>query len=495
MSAESLLTKFLDQGCLPHQAEFAVDFFAPKSAQKHLLVSAPGMGKSFAVGAVIRHAAATGVAKRILVLAPPPLVAQWHDILRRSSEELVVLTVDRRRFREMEANKSADNPVWPALGVVLVSIELAKQTDVADSLAHCQWDLLVVDEAHQLANRNQRYQLVANLMQQSPKMRVIFLLTGGPWSVDDADDNDLTRDAATTLWNRDNVRDKDGKPLLPEVQIEWISHQRHVDEVKVLSALQDLLRNAGTAHPQLRMIAVTLLQTASSSLFALEQRLRRIVQKRNELVHGIASPGQSESEDEDVSAFDTTPRGPSTLDWMQPEFVSVVNAVLQMLDNVETDSKFDALQNLLDKSESSVGNHPRICVFTRYADTADYLESALSEHYPKVTALTGRKSISDRTPILDEFAQSDGILIATEAVSAMFPEVAAVIFYDLPLNPVVLNDLIGRFVRVGRRNPVRVFAFTDESGALVVERLQRKLTEVQHVPPDRELQRMLFSDE
>ena len=77
----------------------------------------------------------------------------------------------------------------------------------------------------------------------------------------------------------------------------------------------------------------------------------------------------------------------------------------------------------------------------------------------------------------------------------VFPEVAAVIFYDLPLNPAVLDGLIGRFVRMGRSGPVRVFAFTDKSNSLVIERLQRKLAEVKEVPDNFEIQRLLFSEE
>jgi superfamily II DNA/RNA helicase len=116
---------------------------------------------------------------------------------------------------------------------------------------------------------------------------------------------------------------------------------------------------------------------------------------------------------------------------VQSDFVDMANDLLQMLDNVETDSKFDRLLELLKTLRLVTNGNFRVCVFARYVDTATYLESALSEHHPRVATLTGNLPLSEREQIVAQFAQSGGILIATDAMSTAIPEVAAVIFYDL----------------------------------------------------------------
>ncbi|WP_410961292.1 helicase-related protein, partial [Salmonella sp. SAL4457] len=92
--------------------------------------------------------------------------------------------------------------------------------------------------------------------------------------------------------------------------------------------------------------------------------------------------------------------------------------------------------------------------------------------HTRVAKLIGKSSFSERKQIIEEFASSGGILIVSAATSTRIPEMAAVIFYDLPLNPNVLDARIGQFVRLGRHGPIRVFAFADETNALTIERLQ-----------------------
>jgi superfamily II DNA/RNA helicase len=128
--------------------------------------------------------------------------------------------------------------------------------------------------------------------------------------------------------------------------------------------------------------------------------------------------------------------------------------------------------------------------------TAAYLESALREHHSRVAKLVGALSFLEREQALQEFAEDGGILIVTESMSSTIPEVTAAIFYDLPINPAVLDARIGQFVRVGRQGPIRIFAFTDGSNALVIERLQRKLAEIKNSLGEQErqaLQEVLFS--
>lgn len=497
MNHADLLTAFKQRGCFPHQAEFAAAFFAPDSANKHLLVSAPGFGKGFAAGAIVNHALSSGLAHRILVLCPSALLAQWHDTIQRGDPSVPLLIVDRPRLRELEDSRPVGEDFWPANVVVVMSMEFAKREDVAASLNRVSWDCLVVDEVQLVTPQNRRGKVLMELLSRSPKMRVLCLRVGGVSAGSEFDtSSDLFHDAAVTVWSRESVRDHEGRPLLPEVHIEWITHHRQPDEAAVLARLQELLRwMTDSGDPLSRFIAVTMLQSASSSLFALEQRLRRLRQRRNELVHGITGVVDDEPDDEEAEA--DKPIAPPKDDQVriQLELAEIATPILQMLEEVTTDSKCDALLQMLCSLRVQDGAERRVCVFTRFIDTATYLESALRDRYSQIRVLTGSLEFAEREQIVGDFARNGGVLIATESMATIIPEVAAVVFYDLPLSPSVLEARIGQFVRVGRHGPIHVFAFTDESGALVIERLQKKIAEVKAALGEQEIDSVLFSKE
>jgi superfamily II DNA or RNA helicase len=496
MSANDLLKVFEKSGCLPHQASFAAGFFASGTPKTHILICPPGSGKGFAAAAICTHAWSTGQAKRILILTPPALVDQWHYMIQRGHSEIPVVVIDRRRLRELEAGVEAGELPWPRSSVVIMSLDFAKQQDVAKSLTMARWDLLVIDEAHHLTRQSQRRELALNLVDGCLDARVLLLRTVGPVSEDDLNPKHdrLMVNANVTVWSRESVRDREGNPLLPDVQIQWVTHQRRFDEVALLSRLQNSIQSLQLTRPSDRMVATILLQSASSSLFALEQRLNRIRQHRNDIIHGRGQDAMADPDADDAISLEPSDVTSDDAAGPQPELTELANQLLQEIENVESDSKLEALLQFLDSIGVQANQDRRACIFTRFVDTSIYLESALVEHYPRVATLTGSQSFEERDRILQQFTSDGGIIIATEAVSTAIPEVAAVIFYDLPWNPAVLDARISQFVRVGKSGPVRVFAFTDDSHALVIERLQKTVADIKRAVGEGELQKILFSE-
>jgi ERCC4-related helicase len=492
MSTSNLQDAFKNRGCFPHQAEFAEKFFVAGSARKHLLLSAPGMGKRFVSAAIVAHAVESEAAKRVLILTPSPLVAMWQDVVQRAAPKVTVISANMRKIRELEM-KGKDS-LWPEAAVIVTSIDLAAKGDVAGRFADTRWDLIVVDESHRLNPQTQRFALVAQLLDRSPSARVLLLRSTPPRQRPrrDPQPDVVLQDAVSTQWSRESVRDHDGAALFPETHFEWITYERQAEESRILDTLQELLRTASQSSPVARMQAATLLQTASSSLFAIEQRLRRLNQPRKDIAQGIGATGEGDVDTDEVP-FEV-PSGDVSQKELPLDSDSI-GRLLQMLESVETDSKLDALTSLLSKEELTGEPVRRVCVFTKYADTAPYLEAAISEKCANVSVLTSRQSFSEWEQVMASFEKTGGVLIATEAIPATMPDVAAVIFYDLPLNPLVLEERIGQFVRVGRQEPVRVIAFTDGSNSFAVERLQRHLAEHREVLTEPELQRRLFSEE
>jgi superfamily II DNA or RNA helicase len=479
MNMEDARRYFQDLGCFPHQVEFALKFLAPNSERKHRLTSDPGLGKGFVGGAIVGYVAKHELARRILVLAPMALTSQWVETIRRDNSYLMCDIVGQRRLRELEASDEGGNNPWEHSGIVVMSIDFAKRPETAALLMQTEWDFLVVDEAHRLSPRTLRQQVVCDLVNRNSGMRVLYLQTLSQTLVGEENDELLFRDVETTTWSRDTVRGRDGKPLLPEVKIEWISHRRRPDEVAVLNQLQESLHVITGLGEQGRFIGTRLLKAASSSLFALEQQLNRMRQRRNQTAHG-QNEILHEMDDDSNLWLDNDEVG-STWD-LQPQammkFSDRISDLLLKLEDVSSDSKFESLLSLLDALGVLSSSDRRVCIFTSYVDTASYLESALREHHSRVAAVTGSHSSEERTQAVANLADHGGILIATSVVTMPMPEVTAVIFYDLPMNPAALDAHIGQFIRVGRSNPVHVFAFMDESQSLVFEKLQRKLMEI-----------------
>ncbi len=496
MNDTTLEMAFADRGCFPHQAQFAASFFAANSPQKHLLVSAPGMGKGFASALIVNHALASNQARRVLVLAPSALVAQWQEMLLRSQTDVPVMVIDRRRLRELEGSQPVGAEMWPTSIVVVASLDFAKQSDIAAILARCNWDLLVVDEVQLASPQTQRAKVLLGLMDHSHRMRVLLLQVGGLWTEGEMGaEAEIYRDARVTVWNRDSIRDRDGMPLLPEIQMTWITYRRHPEEAELHARLQQALRALNTTNPQIRLVAATLLHSASSSPFALEQRLRRIQQRRNELAHGVAGDVELGDEADELGLAESVLDDTDDIVQSYIALAKIAESLCGLLEELPSDSKFDALVRQLNSVGAFGASDRRICVFTKFVDTATYLQSALRDHFPHVRTLGGGHSFNEREQCIADFAHAGGILILTEAIDVPMPEVAAVVFYDLPLNPAVFEQRIGRFVRIGRQGPIQIVAFTDESNSLVIERLQRKIVDIKETLGESEIEKALFSFE
>jgi hypothetical protein len=455
---------FLQMGCLPHQADFAASVFSPDSNRRQFLLSPPGLGKSYAIGSVIGHALRTNHASRVLVIVPSTALAeQWREIAQRAAEGSKVFRVDRRIIREFEAGAARKRVVLPSHAVFVINAQLARQADVASILSESRWDIIVVDEAHHLSQSKVGVELLENLVRRSPKSRIIFLgdsritleavlAIGGPASV--------------TQWTHGNLVDNEGDPLFPKPEIRFVEFARSADETNLLRQLQDFVSSLGEADPVKRQIGIGLLRGAASSLYALEQGLRQIRQTRNELVHGVHGSNSYLDPDEENSTVEQR-----VIDSIDLEKKTA--SILEKLDDVETDSKFIALLNVLDELKAGESSH--VCILTEFSRTATYLAASLQDHYPNLYVLRGDLSFETRESSIKEFGRTGGILIETGAVAVPTSDVRDVILYDVPLSSSQLDERLGLFLRVRRKQPVTMYFLVDDLKSLSIESLYVEL--------------------
>jgi ATP-dependent helicase HepA len=164
---------------LPHQMSIAGDV-AARLVPRVLLADEVGLGKTIEAGLILHRLHLTGRAARVLVVVPEPLVHQWFvELLRRFN--LLFSIFDEERC---EALTKGDPEVNPFLDSQLVLCGLPLLSDSPELAAHViatDWNLLIVDEAHHLAWNPQaasrEYEIVEALARRTPGL---LLLTATP---------------------------------------------------------------------------------------------------------------------------------------------------------------------------------------------------------------------------------------------------------------------------------------------------------------------------
>ena len=144
-----------------------------------------------------------------------------------------------------------------------------------EHLADGNWDLIIVDEAQRVSRRSQRFELLETLANSDSTPRMIFLQIVVPFDdrADSLRQDSLLANARRTLWRRADVRDWSGESLLPEARFHWVTYTRDSGEVDLTARLQDSLRSVAQEGKRHSFTYKALLQSASSSPLALEQRL------------------------------------------------------------------------------------------------------------------------------------------------------------------------------------------------------------------------------
>ncbi len=164
---------------IPHQMSIAAEV-ASRLAPRVLLADEVGLGKTIEAGLILHRLHLTGRADRILVLVPEPLIHQWFvELLRRFN--LLFSIFDEERCLSIEANDADTNPFLDSQ-LVLCSVGfLSESAPRTAQVLAAGWDLLVVDEAHHLEwtpeNASPQYTLVESLARQTTSL---LLLTATP---------------------------------------------------------------------------------------------------------------------------------------------------------------------------------------------------------------------------------------------------------------------------------------------------------------------------
>ncbi|MBI6548854.1 RNA polymerase-associated protein RapA [Xenorhabdus lircayensis] len=162
---------------IPHQLHIANEV-GKRHAPRVLLADEVGLGKTIEAGMIIHQQLMAGRAERVLIIVPDSLQHQWLvEMLRRFNLRFSLF--DDGRYSE--ALHDSDNP-FETEQLVICSLDFVRRNKQRfEHLLEASWDLMVVDEAHHLAwseaAPSREYHVIEQLAEQIPS---ILLLTATP---------------------------------------------------------------------------------------------------------------------------------------------------------------------------------------------------------------------------------------------------------------------------------------------------------------------------
>ncbi|KJG16254.1 RNA polymerase-associated protein RapA [Photobacterium angustum] len=459
-------------GLIPHQLYIAHEV-GRRYAPRVLLADEVGLGKTIEAGMIIHQQVLSGRAERILIVVPETLQHQWLvEMMRRFNLHFSIFDEERC----VEAFADAANP-FDTAQYVLCSLDfLRKSRRRFEQALDADWDLLVVDEAHHLEwsedKPSRQYQVIEALAEKTPS---VLLLTATPEQlgreshfarlrildpdrfydyeafVEEERQYEPVADAVTQLLSGEKLNN-DAKNTLTELLSEQdiepmlrVIEDSAQDDPEALAARHELINNLMDRHGTGRVLfrntrsAITGFPQRHLNMYPLSMPTQYTTAMRVAAMMG-GKMGVNEKAikllyPEDIyQEFE----GESATWW---NFDPRVNWLLDML---------------------KANRNEKVLVICSRAQTALTLEQALREREGvRATVFHEGMSIIERDKAAAYFAQEDDgaqVLLCSEIGSEgrNFQFANQLVMFDLPSNPDLLEQRIGRLDRIGQKREIEI---------------------------------------
>ncbi len=426
---------------IPHQLAIAAEV-TDRLAPRVLLADEVGLGKTIEASLILHRLLATGRVKRALILVPDSLVHQWFvELLRRFN--LWASIYDEARCADPESPNR--NPFLDDQLVICSLDFLAKEGPRLDQALEAGWDLLVVDEAHHLGwtpeHASREYQVVETLGKQTPGL---LLLTATPEQLGMAGhfarlrllDPDRFNDLGSFLQEAEQYRSiaQLADHLFRREELEP-EQQRRLSELlsKPESELRSSLSEASD-EPRQELIAAlvdrhgtgrVMFRNTRASIHGFPPRVARLV------------------------PLETENLAPFLKEWSHDDAGS------GRMDLTEDVRVAWLAQLLLDLEDA------KVLVICRTRAKAEALEAALKKRItPKMAVFHEGMTLVQRDRGAAWFNEERGarLLICSEIGSEgrNFQKAHHLVLFDLPKDPSLLEQRIGRLDRIGQTSPIQI---------------------------------------
>lgn len=482
---------------LPHQL-YALNRAISNENIRYILADEVGLGKTIEAGLIIKELKARGLVKRILIVSPTGLITQWNIEMKEKFNEIfqVVLPNDYESIKNITGNEDiysqfnqvispmdSIKPLEKRVGWSKEQIDRYNK-DRIESITNGKWDLIIIDEAHRVAGSSSevsRYKLGELLSNSSP---YLLLLTATPHSgktepflrlirlLDKKafpNVKAIVKEQVSQYVIRSEKRetiDNNGNKLFKEREtkiIEIVWDERHAMQRELYELVTNYVKEGYNKaikekkfHIGFLMILMQRLVTSSTAAIkeSLEKRLE--ILELEEIKTRAVSMTDMNLDKELIEILEGASFN------VKKELIELkkIFSIAKQAEFEYLDAKAEVLRNLLDDLYFDSKN-TKVIIFTEFVATQNFLKSYLENRNYKISVLNGGMDIKARNIVLKEFETISDILISTDAggegINLQFSNI--VINYDLPWNPMKIEQRIGRVDRIGQQEDVKVFNF------------------------------------
>lgn len=404
---------------LPHQLQTA-ETVIEKMNGRAILADEVGLGKTIEAGLILKEYMIRGLVKKVLILTPASLVNQWvHEL---QSKFHIPAVAQRKSY------------MWEQYDCIVSSLDTAKRSPHKEIILNQEYDFILIDEAHKLKNHQtknyafiqaikKKFCLLLTATPIQNKINEIFhlvsLLKPGHLGNHDQFKNLYAKkeDSVKQLVNKVMIRNR-----RIDTGIKWSSRVIKpiiIDFSTEEKQFYSLLDQATHIYSE-PLIKTTLLREACSSKESVLLTLEKLVQKNQQL----SEPSKQ-------------------------EFQSLFSQVEKMTVNSKAEKTLELIRSINDK----------VIIFTEYRATQLYLQWFLQQNGIKSVPFRGGFKGSKKDWMRELFQKNVDVLIATEAgsegINLQFCH--HLINYDLPWNPMKLEQRIGRIHRLGQNHDVHIY--------------------------------------
>ena len=430
--------------CLPHLRGIETFWYQVETVRKVLkqfrgrvlLADEVGLGKTVEAGMVLKEYLLRNMVESVLVLTPASLVGQWREELEGKFDIACATTHDARLRSDPEGFWNENR--------LIASLPLARRSEHAARLRERNFDLVIVDEAHHLRDRaSQSYKLVDSL-----NKRFLLLLSATPVQ------NDLTElynvltllrpGIFKTLKDFRAAHMTPGKPRQPADPegLRALMRAAMVRNTRAVVALALPRRHATT----IRVEGSEQERAAYQELTAATRRLAAAKTSSNRLaLHHLLGAAGSSPAAAAAAVERFAERHPDEPGWraLAERWVAAGNG-----------GKEAGLLDLLRRNPEE-----KKLVFVHYRDTLDHLAGLLDSEGIAFARFDGGLSGPEKDAAIARFRDEVPVLLCTESggEGRNIQFCNTLINFDVPWNPMAIEQRIGRIDRIGQKREVFIF--------------------------------------
>lgn len=417
---------------LPHQLDTARKVITEMRGRA-ILADEVGLGKTIEAGLILKEYMIRGLVRRVLILVPASLVLQW---VRELNQKFGIPAVAQKK-----------EYMWRQYDIVVASLDTAKRDPHRDIVLSLDYDMLIIDEAHKLKNKKTaNYQFAAAI-----RKKYCLLLTATPVQ------NDLSElfNLITLLkpgqlggessFNKNFVQEKrvpkNEQILQQELSKVMIRNRRADGNLAFTKRIVKNIPLRLSPEEQDLYDSVTSFVRERyeesggdlSSVLPLVTLQREVCSSRDAVFITLVNLFKKTSEDSPL----------------RPRIWELVNKIKNIKANTKAEKTMELIRRIDDK----------VIVFTEYRATQEYLLHFLKQHNLVAVPYRGGMNRGKKDWMMDLFRGRAQILVATEAggegINLQFCN--HIINFDLPWNPMRVEQRIGRIHRLGQEHDVYIY--------------------------------------